>query len=148
MKIDLCEIFGVEEGEEFKIELDTVIITDIKYRIMNNVMEWSEIGTKYDGDFKRTAFYLNDVNKIKRIIKTPKQFTDDELCILRNIDKEFKWICMDKDNYLSICEDKPLKTENDEWYDFSIITFMFNNLFQQVKWEDEEPICIDDYVER
>lgn len=85
MKIDLCKLFGVEEGEEFKIELSKVYISGFIYRVKGNKLEWTENKT----DFYQTTLLLNDVVNITKVIKLPKkkEFTDDELYILNNIDK-------------------------------------------------------------
>ena len=159
MKIDLCKLLGVEEGEEFIVEFKDGHKSNCKYRVMNNIMEWSERGTKYDGDYNPTCFSLNDVNKVKNIIRLPKkkQFKDDELCILRNIDKEYKWIArdkVDKDEYdkygnLNIYFGKPKKSTK-SWLPSDVYCEFhgYNHLLQSIKWEDEEPIYIDDYVER
>ena len=149
--IDLCKLFGVEEGEEFKVELESNLIDDVKYRVINNIMEWSEIGTKFEDHYHITAFYLNDVNKIKNIIKLPKkkEFTDEELCILRNIDKWYKWIARSRGNVIMLHNDKPYKDHN-IWNSINCEAEInaFNHLFKSIKWEDEEPVRIDDYVER
>lgn len=149
--IDLCKIFGVEEGEEFRIELDNVFL-EVKYRIKNNIMEWSEIGTEFEGDYNKTNFSVNDVNRIKNIIKLPKkkEFTDDELAIMRSLPKEFEWIVRDKAGSVYIFEKKPSKSEYGCWADKSnyCILVIFNHLFSSIQWEDEEPVCIDDYVKR
>lgn len=155
MKIDLCKLFNVEEGEEFIVEFKDGHTNDCKYRVMNNIMEWSERGTKYDGVYNHSCFSLNEVNKVKNIIKLPKkkEFTDNELYILKNIDKKYKWIARDKvDRYysnLNIYMGKPNKSTvswlpSDNYCEFS----GYNHLFQAIKWEDEEPIFIDDYVDR
>jgi hypothetical protein len=150
--IDLCKVFGVEEGEEFRVELDNVLL-NAKYRIKNNIIEWSEIETEHEGEYCESSFPLNDANRIKNIIKLPKkkEFTDDELCILRNIDKEYKWIARDDDGKLCMYTEKPLKRET-VWTATknAYITelYCFNHLFQSIQWEDEESVFIDDYVER
>ena len=112
MKIDLCKLFGVEEGEEFKVEYEDHI-SDVKYRIMNNLMEWSEIGTKYDGDYNPTCFSLNDANKAKNIIKLPKkkQFSQDTLNFFKCIDKRWRYIAKDKNGTISAFGSKPTKKE-------------------------------------
>lgn len=152
MKIDLCKLFGVEEGEEFKVKLFGVIE---KYRLKNGKLEY------YDDFINKWVESTISMNHIldSEIIKIPKkkQFKDDELCILRNIDKKYKWIARDKvdrdeyDNYgnLNIYLGKPNKSTvswlpSDEYCEFHA----YNHLFQSIKWEDEEPIYIDDYVER
>ena len=144
MKIDLCKLLGVEEGEEFKIEG-----FGIKYRIYNKRLEC------YDANFKEWIYSTLGFNKliVSEIIKLPKkkEFTDDELCILRNIDKEYKWIARDESGSLCIFYEKPKKSE-EMWDNVICSDFIelncYNHLFNSIKWEDEEPIRIDDYVER
>ena len=156
MKIDLCRLFGVEEGEEFILETKDGWFNDLKYKIENNIIKVATI--KYS-DYSQSSFKLNEFVYIEKIIKLPKkkQFTDDELCILRNIDKKYKWIARDKvckdeyDDYgnLNIYLGKPNKDAvswlpYDNYGDFN----GYNHLFQAIKWDDEEPVYIDDYVER
>ena len=152
MKIDLCKLFGVAEGEEFKLVSDN---SESKYIIVDNILNLVIGNRPYVSELT-----INDINAYKlKIIKLPKkkQFTDDELCILRNIDKKYKWIARDKvdrdeyDNYgnLNIYLGKTNKSTvswlpSDEYCEFHA----YNHLFQSIKWEDEEPIYIDDYVER
>ena len=145
--LDLCKIFGVEEGEEFKINgKDTI------YFITDNILQY-KINSYHS---KVSNLKVNEIIKITKLPKK-KQFTDDELCILRNIDKKYKWIARDKvdrdeyDNYgnLNIYLGKPNKSTvswlpSDEYCEFHA----YNHLFQSIKWEDEEPIYIDDYVNR
>ena len=145
--LDLCKIFGVEEGEKFKIDG----YEDI-YFIENGYLY-------YIGDCGEKKSYLN-INDVagKNVIKLPKkkEFTDDELCILRNIDKEYKWIAKDIDGDLWIYTNKPKKEYDRYWKDcssskslsFEPLDIFKNSLFTEIEWEDEEPICIDDYVNR
>ena len=144
--LDLCKIFGVEEGEKFKIDG----YEDI-YFIENGYLY-------YIGDCGEKKSYLN-INDVagKNVIKLPKkkEFTDDELCILRNIDKEYKWIAKDRDGDLWIYTNKPKKEDDGYWRDCSSKSLSFepldifkNSLFTEIKWEDEEPVYIDDYVNR
>ena len=148
MKIDLCKLFGVEEGEEFKIYGYEAI-----YFIQNGYLY-------FIGDYGEQKSYLN-INEVvgKNIIKLQKkkQFTDDELYILRNIDKKYKWIAKDKDGLICTFVSKPIKTEklwSDGWSNsnngesYASLEAIKNSLFTEIKWEDEEPIYIDDYVER
>ena len=148
MKIDLCKLFGVEEGEKFKIYGYKAI-----YFIQNGYLY-------FIGDYGEQKSYLS-INEVvgKNIIKLQKkkEFTDDELCILRNIDKKCEWISrdkVDKDEYgkygnLNIYLGKPDKGTA-SWLPSDIYSELhgYNHLFQSIKWEDEEPIYIDDYVER
>ena len=150
--LDLCKLFGVEEGEEFKLVSDN---SESKYIIVDNILNLVIGNRPYVSELT-----INDINAYKlKIIKLPKkkEFTDEELCILRNIDKKYKWIARDKvdrdeyDNYgnLNIYLGKPNKSTvswlpSDEYCEFHA----YNHLFQSIKWEDEEPVYIDDYVER
>jgi hypothetical protein len=145
--IDLCKVFGVEEGEEFKFKLGEAYY---KYIISCNELVY------YDENKKEWVksckpIIINDLPKLN-IIKLPKrkEFTDDELCILRNIDKESKWIARDESNNLYVYKNKPTKINRywDVEYGERQRLKVFSHLFQQIKWEDEEPVFIDDYVER
>lgn len=149
MKIDLCKLFGVEEGEEFKVDAYVIWFSNFKYKIRDNALLHSKLR---ENDFTVCSLSLNELKYIKEIIRLPKkkQFTDDELCILRNIDKKYKWIARDKDGLICTFVSKPTKTEilwNDNWSDVSLEVIK-NSLFTEIHWEDEEPIYIDDYVER
>ena len=147
MKIDSCKLFGVEEGEEFNIEG-----FGIKYRIYNNRLEC------YDANFKEWIYSTLGFNKLiaSEIIKLPKkkEFTDNELFILKNIDKKYKWIAKDKNGLIVTFVSKPIKTErfwSDGWSNgesYASLEAIKNSLFTEIKWEDEEPVYIDDYVER
>ena len=140
--LDLCKIFGVEEGEKFKIDG----YEDI-YLIENGYLY-------YIGDYGEKKSYLN-INDVagKNVIKLPKikEFTDDELCILRNIDKKYKWIARDKSGNLCIFDEKPNKNE-EIWDNVIRSDFIelncYNSLFNSIQWEDNEPVYIDDYVNR
>ena len=140
--LDLCKIFGVEKGEKFKIDG----YEDI-YFIENGYLY-------YIGDYGEKKSYLN-INDVagKNVIKLPKkkEFTDDELCVLKNIDKKYKWIARDRWEEMWIYSDKP-KKEDEQWnwntYNFKPLNIFKNSLFTEIKWEDEEPVYIDDYVNR
>ena len=147
MKIDSCKLLGVEEGEEFNIEG-----FGIKYRIYNNRLEC------YDANFKEWIYSTLGFNKLiaSEIIKLPKkkEFTDNELFILKNVDKKYKWMAKDKDGLICTFVSKPIKTEklwSDGWSNgdsYASLEAIKNSLFTEIKWEDEEPIYIDEYVER
>ena len=146
MKIDLCKLFGVAEGEEFKLVSDN---SESKYIIVDNILNLVIGNRPYVSELT-----INDINAYKlKIIKLPKkkEFTDDELCILRNIDKKYKWIARDESGNLCIFVLKPNKNE-EIWDNVIHSGFIelgcFNNLFNSINWEDDEPIFIDSYVER
>lgn len=142
MKIDLCKIFGVEEGEEFKLEGRYEIYKIIKNRLYRK--------STRDCVFIESCLMLNEAIE-QTVTKLPKkkQFTDDELCILRNIDKDYKWITRDDDGDLTVYIFEPYRDgfmwrPLDGGYEDIVV---FNHLFQNIQWEDE-PVFIDDYVER
>ena len=141
MKIDLCKLLGVEEGEEFKLSK-----SDLTHRINNNKLE-----VLYEGLWGYTAIAFNKV-ATSEITKLPKkkEFTDDELVIMRNFPSGFDWITRDKSGNVYIFEKKPSKNEYGCWGngDDYCILVIFNHLFQSILWEDEEPVYIDDYVKR
>ena len=151
MKIDLCKLFGVEEGEEFKIE--HISCEGLIYKIQDNCLKRRQQGGK---NFTNSGFGINKINEITNIIKLPKkkEFTDDELYILRNIDKKYKWMVKDKDGLICTFVSKPIKTEklwSDGWSNgdsYASLEAIKNSLFTEILWEDEEPIYIDDYVDR
>ena len=150
--IDLCKLLGVEEGEEFKIKLFGVIE---KYRLKNGKLE------RYDNDYSykwvKSRISINDIHE-SEIIKIPKkkQFSQDTLNFFKMIDKKYKWIAKDKSGDIFGFEEKPKKDkyvwlceECDYCLDNTCcIDGLNQSLFNEILWEDEEPIRIDDYVER
>ena len=145
MKIDLCRLFGVEEGEEFKIYGYEAI-----YFIQNGYLY-------FIGDYGEQKSYLH-INEVvgKNIIKLPKkkQFSQDTLNFFKCIDKKFDWIAKDNNGEVCIYSNKPNKRRIYWSLDFvgvgcrAEIYGFDKSLFDQILWEDEEPIRIDDYVER
>ena len=143
--LDLCKLLGVEEGEEFGIKLFGVID---KYRLKNGKLEY------YDGFINKwveSTISMNDILE-SEIIKLPKkkEFSQDTLNFFKCIDKKFEWIAKDKDGEVCIYINKP-KKEDVSWVNFGSykpLDIIKNSLFTEIKWEDEEPIYIDDYVDR
>ena len=81
--------------------------------------------------------------------KEKPQLNEDEKAILRNIDKEYKWIARDDDGLLCVYKEKPTKDDYDGWNDsaFSFASlWAFDNLFQFIKWEDDEPYSIEELL--
>jgi hypothetical protein len=143
--IDLCKIFGVAEGEEFKIDK----YKNNKYRIIYGNLERDYMTNYWDA----STLEINDIVGCE-VIKLPKkkEFTDDELAIMRSLPKEYKWMARDKATDI-VCAygSKPKKSEYKTWHSESsyyAILGIFNHLFNSIQWEDEEPVFIDDYVER
>ena len=149
MKIDLCKLFNVEEGEEFILETKDGWFNDLKYKIENNIIK---VATIEYSDYSQSSFNLNEFVYIEKIIKLPKkkQFSQDTLNFFKCIDKKFEWIAKDKDGEVCIYINKP-KKEDVSWDNFSLykqLDIIKDSLFDEILWEDEEPVYIDDYVER
>ena len=153
MKIDLCKLFGVEEGEEFILETKDGWFNDLKYKIENNIIK---VATIEYSDYSQSSFNLNEFVYIEKIIKLPKkkQFSQDTLNFFKCIDKKFDWIAKDNNGEVCIYSNKPNKRRIYWSLDFvgvgcrAEIYGFDKSLFDQILWEDEEPIYIDDYVER
>lgn len=104
--------------------------------------------------FKTRALFLNKIfneEYLELIWERPplKKFSPIERCILKNIDKKYKYIARDSKYNIFIFENNPLKEEN-FWYNLNGYTRrldMFNDLFQNITWDDK-PLFIDDYVTR
>ena len=142
MKIDLCRLFGVEEGEKFKFDG----YVDI-YFIKNGYLYFIDI----DSTERVCYLQINDVVG-KNIIKLPKkkQFSQDTLNFFKCIDKRWRYIAKDKNGTISAFGSKPTKKERCwlNYEGFDCLDVFKDSLFDKIKWEDEEPIYIDDYVER
>ena len=141
--IDLCKIFGVEEGEEFKFDK----YKNNKYRIIDGNLEREYMTNCWDV----SMLEINDIVGCE-VTKLPKkkEFTDDELAIMRSLPKKYEYIARDSDSMLyAFCSYKP-KKENNCWDNKGLYKKLnfFNHLFNSIQWEDEEPVYIDDYVER
>ena len=149
MKIDLCKLLGVKEGEEFKI--DVFPFRNNKYKVYKNELQFK---TEYDEFWRLSDMGINNIVNCK-VIKLPKkkEFTDDELAVFRCMDKKYKWATRDRRYGLTVFENKPKKITNnrEEYWKTSgdwLYLGCFENMFQAITTEDEEPVYIDDYVER
>ena len=149
MKIDLCKMLGVEEGEEFTRDDSKIYY---KYRVYNNkIQHFDETLNMWEySTLTINALVTSEIIKLQK----KKQFTDDELYILNNIDKKYKWMAKDKNGLICTFVSKPIKTEklwSDGWSNgesYASLEAIKNSLFTEIKWEDEEPVYIDDYVDR
>ena len=145
MKIDLCKMLGVEEKEEFKIEGCDY---NYRFRVYNNRIQ------HFDKELKLWEYSTLTVNALagSEIIKLPKkkEFSQDTLNFFKCIDKRWRYIAKDKNGTISAFGSKPTKKERCwlNYEGFDCLDVFKNSLFTEIKWEDEEPIYIDDYVER
>ena len=110
---------------------------------------------EFDDDLKGSHSGL-DIMKIyedytlKKVLWERKEFvvSTDEKTLLRIIPKTFKWIARTQEEYLLLYEDKPQKTryywESSKGNVESLM--VFNHLFEYIKWEDTEPMLIEDLL--
>ena len=114
--------------------------------------------------YKKDLTFINNTYPELDIMKVYKDFTfkellwerkekphltDDEKVILRNIDKAFKYIVRDEDGMLFLFTGKPIKMDyywkcEDE--DDKCYVYLFDHLFQFIKWEDKDPYFIEDLL--
>lgn len=68
---------------------------------------------------------------------------------LKMISTEFKYIVRDEDGSLYLYKKKPRKGA-DMWFEVEcrLISGLNKNALKGIRWEDDEPFCIDDFVER
>ena len=147
--IDLCKVFGVEEGEEFKFADDE--LKHCIYKIEDNVLRVRNLTFKSNRGYLNSTMQLNTAVTIE-VIKLPKkkEFSPFEYEVFRRIDPKYKWVARDRSGNLYAYADKPEKLSLGSWGSHSYNGGMsvFNHLFKSITAEDEEPLFIDDYVKR
>lgn len=81
------------------------------------------------------------------IIQPKPTLTEDEKVILRNLNKRYKYINREEYGGLRVSETKPIYSKSmKEYYYSGFDTFIYDNLFQFIKWEDE-PYSIEELLE-
>ena len=79
--------------------------------------------------------------------KPKPELTEDEKIILRNVPKQYEWIARDAGDSLCVYTKRPIKQmsvwSTDGWMSPMAL---FHNLFQFIKWEDDEPYLIEDLL--
>lgn len=145
--------------------------TNIYFMSYNNCFV-KEIRKMFDINLKNNLLSNDDIVKVYKIIspfclsmlnrylilqkeeylellwerKKEIKLTDDEKAILRNLPKKYKWITRDKDCTLCLHEDKPCKL-GEVWCSNCFMLFsIYENLFQFIKWENEEPCNIEELI--
>lgn len=75
--------------------------------------------------------------------------TEQEKEFLKMISTEFKYIARDEDGSLYLYKEKPRKGAN-MWVGLQcrLISGLNKNALKGIRWEDDEPFCIDDHVKR
>ena len=80
------------------------------------------------------------------IIQPKPTLTEDEKVILRNLNKRYKYINREEYGGLRVSETKPIYSKSmKEYYYSGFDTFIYDNLFQFIKWEDE-PYSIEELL--
>ena len=110
-------------------------------RCVDNCIFFEDIAYFEQNNYEIIAF--SDLMKSK--------FTYFEHEILSHVDN-YKWIARDASNTLHLFAEKPAKGANDTmwspvWYT-SHSEFPLADLFQSVKWSDEEPVYIGNYTQK
>ena len=118
----------------------------------------------FDDGFMATVFFGEDFDlwadsgepiawmSLPEPYKLPKKkkFSQDTLNFFKCIDKWWKYIAKDKNGIICAYGSKPVKNERcwDSDEGFEGLDVFKDSLFDEILWEDEEPVFIDDYVER
>lgn len=80
--------------------------------------------------------------------KAKPEITEFEKEVLKKIGWQFKYIARDQYGRLFLYCEKP-KKEDERWVPISLFTALpLTGLFDWIQFEDSEPVCIDDFVER
>ena len=96
-------------------------------------------------------FVITDYNVMQQPLwerKEPPRLTNDEIAILRNIDKEYKWIARDKNGILYIYDSVPKKRGNYRWSrdTLHVDLSLFSNMFNFIQRWDDKPYNINDLL--
>lgn len=146
--IDFCELFGVKPEQNFKFKYKDGSTSKAYYKIsIDNEMLYRSCPITMSNDI---SSHINKINNLESIIMG-KTFSRDTLNLFKMIDEKYKYITKDKNGSVFIYQEKPIK-EDIIWrlkgYTFVEISGLNQSLFDQILWEDDEPIYIDDYVTR
>lgn len=134
MKIDLCKVFGVEEGEEFELSHGKGI-----YRVNDNGL----LEHKQEDDWIECVSFNSIINS-----KVTKKYNANLRHELFSFTSEYPWvkyIAKDENGTVNVYVTKPLKGKKRWWSNNYSENFA---CIDSIQWEDEEPVFIDDYVER
>lgn len=117
----------------------------------NGSLDYEE---RYSNGLKHKKFCDLDIMKIYKDYtceellwerKEKPKLTEYERTILENLDREYEWIVRGVNGSIWIYKCKPDKDEFG-WNGRDLEKLPFNNLFQFIKWEDDEPYLISDLL--
>jgi len=136
----------------------------IKFKEYNDDMQWGN--NHQPGDISldnfdimkvyANMFAITDYKVAQQPLwerKEPPRLTNDEIAILRNIDKRYIWIARDKNGILYIYDSVPEKRGNYKWsrdtlhVDILSNLSLFSHMFNFIKWTDDEPYNINDLLD-
>ena len=142
---EIAKMLGVEIGEEFFV----VERGHTKYKLdlEHGLMYFDILGNRWFRTENTLNELLLNISTIKKSSQVP-EITKAERVILENLPKKYKWIARDKDDDLYIFENEPYKSKF-YWYGKHttyIDIFVFNHLFQFIKWEDDNAYKIEDLL--
>lgn len=113
----------------------------LKLMLNGKNIKYGECGSDY--------IQLNQINGYARIIlqlgdvltveAKKEELTADEVVILKNIDKEYKWIVRDENGTLCLFETNPNKIGLHWCGRYYKVFNAFKNIFQSIQWSDDEP---------
>ena len=141
---------------EMRDEGNYLVVGDkfLKYDGFMRISDYNDdmrFGNKdsYGFDIMKVYAEVMDLKELdddtKRLIwERRPHLTNDEIAILRNIDKKYKWIARDGDGGLCIYKDQPVKQGNPAWgcrTSYADLSF-FSNMFNFIQWTDSEPYVI------
>ena len=94
-----------------------------------------------------TIYQADEVGNID-VVWERYEYTKDEIQIAKLIVDKVKYIARDLNGMLSGYEEKPFKDGVcNVWYGFGYRLGVFNNYFPNIKFQDDEPVSIDDILE-
>ena len=136
---DLLKAMGLEVGQTvcvdnsmnfFITERNDVMFENLRSHSMISIEKFIEYAINYD----------------YTIIQPKPTLTEDEKVILRNLNKRYKYINREEYGGLRVSETKPIYSKSmKEYYYNGFDTFIYDNLFQFIKWEDE-PYSIEELL--
>lgn len=90
------------------------------------------------------SFFDVDFSEEYDVPKLKPELLEVEKVILENLDKEYRWIVRNKSGDLYLHKGEPVKSGYIWYSPISVSCFdIYNHLFDFIKWEDEEPYCIE-----
>lgn len=131
---EVAKLLGVEIGEKFKIK-----------ELNETAVIYEHFNSEQSTDCLKKFYAL--LSGEYTVVKLPK-LSQSERTILENLPKEYKWIARDENDGLTLFDNRPYKdcinwaTKEYSKCDYEWFRF-YDNIFQFIKWEDEEPYNIE-----